>query len=61
MAQSVKCPTLDFGSGHDFMVVGMSLVTWRLLKILSLSLSLSAPLSLMHARVLSLKINEINR
>ena len=22
MAQSVKCPTLDFGSGHDLMVHG---------------------------------------
>ena len=24
MAQSVKCPTLDFGSGHDLMVLRLS-------------------------------------
>ena len=24
MAQSVKCPTLDFGSGHDLRVLGSS-------------------------------------
>ena len=24
VAQSVKCPTLDVGSGHDLMVVGLS-------------------------------------
>ena len=42
MAQSVKHPTLDFGSGHDLMVVGSSpasgsvLTVWSLLGILSL-------------------------
>ena len=44
VAWSVKCPTLDLGSGHDFMVVRLSPVSrstlgWSLLKILSLSLS----------------------
>ena len=24
MAQLVKCPTLDFDSGHDLMVLGLS-------------------------------------
>ena len=46
MAQLVKCLTLDFCSGHDLIVVGLSPVhgplrwAWRLLRILSLSLSL---------------------
>ena len=45
-AQSVKHLTLDFGSGHDLMVVrlrtalGSTLTAWSLLGILSLSLSL---------------------
>ena len=53
MAQSVKCLTLDFGSGHDFTVWEMepsiTLRTdraepvWDSLFSLSLSLSLSAP------------------
>ena len=50
VAQSVECLTLDFGSGHDLMVVrssptsGSILTAWSLLGILSLSLSLSLPL-----------------
>ena len=58
MAQSVKHPTLDFGSGHDLRVrefeptPGSALTVWSLLRILSFSLSLSAPpllaLSLFH-------------
>ena len=50
MAQSVKHPNLDFGSGHDLTVrsspaSGSVLSAWSLLGILSptLSLSLSAP------------------
>ena len=45
MAQSVECPTLDFGSGHDLIVHGLeshlstALTAWSLLRILSLSLS----------------------
>ena len=45
MAQSVERPTLDFGLGHDLMVVRSSLASstiltvWSLLGILSLSLS----------------------
>ena len=45
MAQSMKCPTLDFGSGHDLMVceVGSALVVWSLLGIFSRALSLPLP------------------
>ena len=59
MAQSVKHPTLDFGSGHDLMVhefkprVGFSAEStepaWD-----SLSLSLAAPLPLMCVLALCL-------
>ena len=63
MAQSVKCQTLDVGSGHDLMIVrstlklGSMLTAWGLLGILSLLLSLpllphSLPLTL------SLKTNK---
>jgi len=42
VAQSIKCPTLDFCSGHDLRVVGLSLasgsVVGNLLEILSLPL-----------------------
>ena len=48
VAQWVKRPTLDLGSGHDLMVHGIltsgsALAAQSLLGILSLSLSLSAP------------------
>ena len=49
MAQLVKRPTLDFGSGHDLMVHGFKpclspvLSVQSLLGVLSLSLSLSLP------------------
>lgn len=50
MAQSVKCLILDFGSAHDLRAVRWSprsgSSAWTLLVILSLSLSLSPPLSL---------------
>ena len=52
MAQSVEHPTLDFGSGHDPRIVGLSptsgsvLTVWSLLGILSFSLSLCLSLSL---------------
>ena len=38
MAQSVKHPTLDLGSAHDLRVLGSSVLSSSLLKILSLSL-----------------------
>ena len=47
VAQSVKCPTLDFGSGHGLRVLGSSPTSgsthwvWNLLKILSLPLPLA--------------------
>ena len=51
VAQSVKCPALDFGSeGHDLTVVRLSpasgsvLIAWSLLGIVSLPRSLSLPL-----------------
>ena len=49
VAQLVKCPTLDFCSGHDLAVHGMSpksgsvLTVWHLLGILSPSLSAPPP------------------
>ena len=65
VAQSVKHPTLDFGSCHDPRIVGSNpasgstLTAWKLLGILSLSLSLPLPLS--PARALSLsKIKKKN-
>ena len=52
VAQSVKCPTLDFSSGHDLTAprVDSTESTWD-----SLSPSLSAPPPL----VLALKINKL--
>ena len=50
MAQLVEHPALDFGSGRDPMVVGLSSV-WLLHKIFSLLL----PLSPTHALFLSKK------
>ena len=58
VAQSFDCPTLDFNSGHDLMVMRSSPVSDSMLSIesagdsLSLSLSLSLPLP---ACALSLK------
>ena len=66
MAQSVKCPTLDFSSGHDLMVNEIEppppptsdsvLTTWSLLGILSFPFSVPP----LHACGLSppLKINK---
>ena len=61
MAQVVECPTLDFSSGHDLMVlefkpcIGLCVdgtePAWD-------SLSLLPSLSAMHALSLSLKINK---
>ena len=67
MAQSVKRPTLDLGSGHDLMVCGfkpcVSLCAHSMeLAWDSLSVSLSAPPPLIPPCSLSLKINnKINR
>ena len=50
VAQSVKCPALDFGSGHDLCFVrssptsGFVLTVGSLLGVLSLPLSLPPPL-----------------
>ena len=60
MAQLVKCPALDFGSGHDFMVrgieprVGLCADRAELLGILSPSLSAPPPL----AHILSFSQNQ---
>ena len=59
MAQSVKPPTLDFGSGHDLMVHEMepvfgSVLTAQILLGI-LSPSLFAPAPLMHMHTLSQK------
>ena len=65
MARSIKCLTLDFGSSHDvpvheiephFGLCGDSAEpAWSYL-----SSALSAPLPLVHAHTLSLKINKQN-
>ena len=58
MAQAVKCPTLEFGSGHDLTVdefdpnIGSALAGWD-----PLSPSLSAPCPL----TLSLPLSKINK
>ena len=67
MAQSVKCPTLDFGSGHDLTVhefepysrlcIDSVEPAWDSLSS-SLSLSLSLSLSALSLLSLSLKINK---
>ena len=61
VAQSVKRPTLSFGSGHDLTVSlslspvsGSALPAWSLLGILSLSLHTPPP-SLLHSSYVSLK------
>ena len=60
MAQSVECPTLDFSSGHDLMVVGSRPKSDSILSvkpawdIYSLSVSLSLPLPYLHTCELSL-------
>ena len=70
VAQSGKCPTLDFGSGHDLMVgetephVGLCADSvWNLLGFLSLPLSLPLPCSCTPALSLSLskKTNKIKK
>ena len=50
VAQSIECPTLDFGSGHDLRVMrsnptrsSMPSPAWSLLKILPLTLPLPLP------------------
>ena len=68
MAQSVKCPTLGFGSGHDHMVLEFEPAR-SLLGIVCLSVSL--PFSLhpcptrmpacAHTLSVSLKINELKK
>ena len=64
MAQSVECPTLDFGSGHGLTVVRLSSMSGSMLSVEpawdSFSPSLSAPAPLKHSLMLSLslKINE---
>ena len=61
-AQLVKCPTPDFGSGHDLTVheikphLRLALTAWSLLGVLSLLLSLCP--SPMLSLSLSLKINK---
>ena len=45
MVQSVKCPSLDFGSGHDLIVRGIEPQVEFGIFSLSLSLSLSSSLS----------------
>ena len=65
MVQSVKLPTLDFGSGHDLMVcefephIGLHADSVEPLQILSLPLSLPLPCSLCLS--LSLKNKSINK
>ena len=62
MARLVECPTLGLGSGRDLTVhetephMGSALTAWKLLGILSLSLSVLPPL--VHLLCLSPKINK---
>ena len=60
VAESVKCPTLEFGLGHDLRVVRSRALcwalcwAWSLLKILSVCLSASVPSLFVLLRALSL-------
>ena len=57
MVQSVKCPTLGFGSGHDLRVLGSSPASGSPLSgslLVSPSLCPSPPLMRMHAHALPL-------
>ena len=62
MAPLVKCPTLDFGSGHDLRVLRLSLPAWpqcsvdSLAEILSFSFPLPLP-TLVHMHVRSLSVS----
>ena len=62
VAQSVKHPTLDLGSGHDLTVCGFKphirsvLTVWSLLGILSFPLSLPLPT---YTQALSLSQNKL--
>ena len=62
MAQSVKTPILDFGSGHDLMVVRVSPMLGSTVSVEpawgSFSLPLSLPLPCSHTHSVSLKINK---
>ena len=62
VAQSVKCPTLDFGSGHDFRVMRLSLMLGSALSMEPLEIpffcSSSTP---MHACALSLSLSKKKR
>ena len=58
VAQLVKQPTLDFGSGHDLTVREIEPLIGSLLGILCLLLSLSLPHSCSPHDCLSLKINK---
>ena len=61
VAQSVKRPTLDFGSGHDLMVADIKPALGSALKALSLlgilPLPLSLPLLYLHTNALSLSLS----
>ena len=62
MAQSVKCPTLDFDSGHDLSVMRLSPTSGSALSVEpardSLFPSLSLPLPCLHTSLLTLKNKE---
>ena len=58
VAQSVKCPTLDFGSGHDLTVMGSSPMSGSVLAVpawdfLSLALSFCPSPTCTHTYTLS--------
>ena len=65
--QSVKHPTLSFGSGHDLMVVSLSpasgsgLTALSLLGILSLSLSAPPLFAFSLSLTLSKQINQLQK
>ena len=68
LAQLVKCPTLDFGSGHDLRVMRSSPVSvawwvWSLIKILSvpLPLSLSPHLLTLYQKLKKTKNKQTNK
>ena len=56
--QSVKCPTLDFGSGHDLTVCGIEPMSGSVLTMQSLLGSLSPFLSALALLIFSLSLSQ---
>ena len=61
VAQLVKRPTLDFGSGHDLRVMRLSPTLSSMLSRMSTQDSLSPSAPPLHAHMQSLSFSQINK